>query len=139
MKRILRSFGLSVKFFAVCTLPALLPLAVQAQDAPKQATHGIVIANVDRGVRPGDDFYQFANGSWIKRTEIPADRGGIGVFTALSDLAEKRVSSLIEEAAKSSAPAGSPTRKIADLYNSYMDEAAIEKKGLTPLRPHLDS
>jgi putative endopeptidase len=139
MKRILQSFGLSVKFFAVCTLPALLLFAVQAQDAPKQATHGIVIANIDRGVRPGDDFYQFANGSWLKRTEIPADRGGIGVFTALSDVAEKRVSSLIEEAAKSSAPAGSSARKIADLYNSYMDEAAIENKGLAPLRPHLDA
>src|SRR5215470_8050353 len=139
MKRIFQPFGRSVKFVAACTIQALLLLAVHAQDAPKAATHGIVTANIDRGVRPGDDFYQFSNGSWIKRTEIPADRGGIGVFTALSDLADKRVAALIEEAAKSSAPAGSSMRKIADLYNSYMDEAAIEKKGLTPLRPHLDS
>src|SRR5215470_11850618 len=139
MKRIFQPFGRSVKFVAACTIQALLLLAVHAQDAPKPATHGIVIANIDRGVRPGDDFYHFANGNWIKRTEIPADRGGIGVFTALSDLADKRVAALIEEAAKSNAPAGSSTRKIADLYNSYIDEAAIENKGLAPLRPHLDA
>src|SRR5215471_194271 len=139
MKRIFKPFGPSVKFIAVCTLPALLLLALHAQDTPKPATRGIVIANLDRDVRPGDDFFRFANGSWIKRTEIPADRGEIGVFTALSDLSDKRVAALIEEAAKSNAPAGSSTRKIADLYNSYMDEAAIEKKGLAPVRPHLDA
>ncbi|HTZ90288.1 MAG TPA: M13 family metallopeptidase [Alloacidobacterium sp.] len=119
---------------SACALFLLPLIAIEAQE-----THGIAIANMDKAVKPGDDFYLYANGNWIKRTEIPADRAGIGVFSALSDLSNKRTADLIEEAAKSSAPAGSGQRKIADLYNSYMDEAGIESKGLAPLRPHLDA
>jgi putative endopeptidase len=117
----------------------LAPLAVYPQDAPKPDAHGIAVANMDRSVKPGDDFYEYANGNWIKRTELPPDRGGIGVFTILDDLSNKRTANLIEEAAKGNAPAGSGVRKIADLYNSYMDEAAIEARGTAPLRPRLDA
>jgi endothelin-converting enzyme/putative endopeptidase len=102
-------------------------------------THGIVVANMDRSVAPGDDFYRYASGGWMERTVIPPDRGRIGVFTALDDLSNKRTVGLIEEAAKSKAMAGSDAGKIAALYNSYMDEAAIEAKGLAPLRPHLEA
>src|SRR6185437_3517597 len=108
-------------------------------DVPAKTVHGIEVANMDRSVQPGDDFYEYANGAWIKKTVIPPDRPGVGVFTALSDLTNKRTAGLIEEAAKAKAPAGSSTAKIADLYNSYMDEAGIEAKGLTPLKPHLDA
>jgi len=126
----------------VCVASALLglaPFAAQSQDAPKQDTHGIAVANMDPSVKPGDDFYEYSNGGWIQGTEIPPDRGRIGVFSTLDDLSNKRTAGLIEEAVKANAPAGSPTRKIADLYNSYMDEAAIETKGLAPLRPHLEA
>jgi putative endopeptidase len=101
-------------------------------------THGIAVANMDRSVKPGDDFYLYANGDWIKRTEIPPDRARIGVFTKLDEVSSKRTAALIEEAAKSDAAEGSGVRKIADLYNSYMDEAGIEAKGLAPLQPILD-
>jgi endothelin-converting enzyme/putative endopeptidase len=94
---------------------------------------------MDTAVTPGDDFYLYTNGAWLKRTEIPSDRASIGVFSALTDLSNKRTAELIAEAAKSNAPAGSNSRKIADLYNSYMDEAAIEAKGIEPLRPRLAS
>ncbi len=114
-------------------------VAAGAQDAPRPETHGIVVANMDRSVAPGNDFYLYANGNWIKRTVIPPDRASVGVFTALLDLSNKRTAALIEDAAKSNAPAGSNQRKIADLYKSYMDEAAIESRGLTPLRPHLEA
>jgi putative endopeptidase len=110
-----------------------------AQQPPQPDHHGINISNMDRSVNPGDDFYEFASGGWIKRTVIPADRSGVGVFSVLADLSNKRTADLIEEVAKSNVPAGSASRKIADLYNSYMDEAAIEAKGLAPLRPHLDA
>ncbi len=132
----------SQKFFAHAVISAFLALpllSVQAYDLPKQEDHGIVVANMDRSVVPGDDFYRYANGAWIKRTELPPDRAGINVFTILADLTDKRTSSLIEEAAKTTAPAGSATRRIADLYNSYMDDATIERKGVAPLRPHLDA
>ena len=102
-------------------------------------THGIAVANMDPSVVPGDDFYRYANGRWIERTEIPPDRGRIGVFTALDDQSNKRTVGLIEEAAKAGAPAGSDAARIAGLYNSYMDEPAIEAKGLAPMRPHLES
>ena len=120
-------------------LLVLAPLPAYSQDAVTLETHGIVVANMDRSVTPGDDFYHYANGSWIKRTEIPPDRSDIGVFFSLIDLSEKRIAGLIEEAAKANAPAGSNTRKIADFYHSYMDEAAIEAKGLAPLRRQLDA
>ena len=119
------------------TVYALLTLPFFAARA--QETHGIVVANMDPSVRPGDDFFLFANGNWIKNTEIPADRSSIGVFSTLADLSNKRTAGLIEEAAKSNSPAGSGQRKIADLYNSYMDEAGIEARGLAPLRPQLDA
>ena len=122
--------------------------AARGQDAPKAGaaqkdagaeSHGIAVQNIDRSVKPGDNFYLYANGEWIKKTEIPADRASIGVFSALDTISNKRTADLIEEAAKGTAPAGSSTRKIADLFNSYMDEAGIEAKGLTPLKPHLDA
>src|ERR1700723_818874 len=125
----------------VVLLAALLaaPLAADAQTAPTPETHGIVVANMDRSVKPGDDFYRYANGDWIKRTEIPHDRSDIGVIDSLIDLSQKRIAGLINEAPKANAPAGSNPRKSADLYHSYMDEAAIEAKGLAPLRPQLDA
>jgi endothelin-converting enzyme/putative endopeptidase len=119
---------------------ALYPFSsTRAADPSNAATHGIVVANMDRAVLPGNDFYDYANGSWIKRAVIPPDRARIGVFSQLSDLTNKRTAALIEQAARSNAPAGSSERKIADLYKSYMNEAAIESKGLAPLRPHLQA
>src|ERR1700733_6945578 len=129
----------------VVHLAALLaaPLAADAQSTPAPETHGIVVANMDRPVKPGDDFYDYANGDWLKRTEIPPDRRYIDPngldFDDSNDLTRKRIAGLIDEANKANAPAGSNARKIADLYNSYMDEASIEAKGLAPLRPHLDA
>jgi endothelin-converting enzyme/putative endopeptidase len=101
-------------------------------------THGTQVANMDRSVKPGDNFYLYANGNWIKKTEIPNDRFYVGVFSILDDLANERTADLIQEAAKASAASGSAQRKIADLYNSYMDEKAIEAKGLAPIKPHVD-
>ncbi len=132
----------SMKFFAYAAVFALIALSLPsapAYDLPKQDVHGIAVTNMDLAAVPGDDFFQYANGAWLKRTELPPDRAGINVFTLLADLTDKRTASLIEETAKASAPAGSAARKIADLYNSYMDEATIERKGLAPLRPHLNA
>src|SRR6516164_2318635 len=112
----------------------MAPIA-QAQDTANK--QGVVRENMDPAVKPGDDFFRYCNGAWLKRTEIPPDRPGVSVFSILQDLSLKRTSALIEEAAKSSAPPGSGKRKIADLYHSYIDEAGIEAKGLVPLQPHL--
>ena len=135
--------SISKSLVVACTCAVLLAMStffsapVRAQEASQPATHGIAVVNMDRSVKPGDDFYQYANGDWIKRTEIPPDRGGIGVFTGLAELSDKRTAALIEELAKGNAPAGSSAHKIADLYNSYMDEAGIESRGMAPLAAHL--
>lgn len=123
-------------------LAVLLPLAAAQNPAAPAAAesaphHGIAVANIDTAVKPGDDFYRYANGAWLARTEIPADRAGIGVFSILGDRSNKNVAAIIEEVAKSNPPAGSNARKIADLYNAFMDEPAIEARGLKPLEPHL--
>ena len=134
---------ISVTGAILCALLCSCTLAAQSQyaasDTPKQNTHGIAVANRDASVNPGDDFFDYANGAWIKRTEIPPDRGRVGIFNTLDDLSSKRTAGLIEEVAKSNAPAGSNAQKIAALYNSYMDEAAIEANSVAPLRPHLDA
>ncbi len=128
---------------AAYALFALAPLAAYSQEASTPETHGIVVANMDRSVKPGDDFFHYANGDWIKRTEIPPDSGYVAVGGWSNDnsteLTRKQTAGLIEEAVKANAPAGSNTRKIADFYRSFMDEAAIEAKGIAPLRPHLDA
>src|SRR5579864_4715505 len=111
---------------AACAFLALAAVVAHAQDAPKPDTHGIAVGNMDPSVKPGDDFFEYANGDWIKRTEIPPDRGRVSVFSILNDLSNKRMAGLIEEAVKANAPVGSTTRKIADLYNAFMDEAGIE-------------
>jgi len=132
MKQIARFSKFVLACLGICAIAC-------AQNTPAPETHGVALANLDPSVKPGDDFYQYANGAWIKHTEIPPDRAEVDVFTTLGDLSNKRTADLIEEIAKSNPPAGSGTRKVADLYNSYMDEAAIEAKGLAPLRPHLDA
>src|SRR5215471_3642836 len=86
---------------ATFSLAVFFLFAAQAQNAPQQNIHGIVVANMDPSVKAGDDFYLYANGSWIKRTEIPADRSRVGVFSALADLSNERVAGLIQDAAKS--------------------------------------
>jgi putative endopeptidase len=120
-----------------CALVASAPIAARAASPDT----GISIPSMDPAVRPGDNFYLFANGGFVARTKLPADRAAIGVFSVLSDLSFKQTASIIEDAAKANASAG-PTknpdeRKIADLYHSYMDENAIESHGLPALKPHL--
>jgi len=128
------------RFAAVCTFVLLAltaPVFAQTQNAATPE-HGVMVKDIDRSAKPGDNFFEYSNGEWIKRTEIPPDRGSLSVFSLLNDVAVKRTSQMIEEIAKSNPPAGSGNRKIADLYKSYMDEAGIEARGLSPIKPHLD-
>ena len=99
---------------------------------------GIDLDGMDRAVAPGDDFFRHANGTWLKETEIPADRSAWGAGGMLDELTSKRTRELIEKASSSSAPAGSDERKIGDTFATFMDEAAIEAKGLAPLKGELD-
>ncbi|MGN6092211.1 MAG: M13 family metallopeptidase [Luteibacter jiangsuensis] len=98
---------------------------------------GIDLKGIDHSVQPGDDFDGYANGTWKKTAEIPADRASTGVFLEVFQKAEKRNAELIKAAGEGNPAAGSNERLIADYYKAYMDEAAIEKAGLAPLKPAL--
>ena len=98
---------------------------------------GIDLSTIDHTVRPQDDLYQHVNGAWLKATDIPDDRPLEGTFTALRDGSEIAVREIIEEAAAKGESATGIERKIGDLYNSFMDEAAVEAKGLEPIRQRL--
>jgi putative endopeptidase len=101
-------------------------------------TAGVDLAGMDRSVRPGDDFFGYANGAWVKVMEIPADRSSYGLDARLAEEADLRTRNLLDEAAKSKAPAGSDERKAGDYYAAFMDETTIERKGLDALRSQLD-
>jgi len=90
----------------------------------------------ESAVSPGDDFFAYANAGWLKATTIPAGRERWGARDELEEQARRRVAALLDAA--STAPAGSPARKVADFRAAYLNEAAIEAKGLAPLQPLLD-
>jgi putative endopeptidase len=96
-----------------------------------------VFAGMDPTVAPGDDFFAYANGGWLKAAEIPSDRASYGVGAMLAELTDKRNAELIQQVGDSHPRAGSETRKIADYYASFMDEAGIESRGVAPLKPEL--
>jgi putative endopeptidase len=116
---------------------SLTPLSAQTRNASHSP--GIDVAGMDRSVKPGDNFFAYANGTWLKQTEIPADRSSFGSVAILSDSTDRRVAELIQEAAKGSAPAGSDRRKIGEFYASFMDTTAVDAAGFRPLQSTLDS
>ncbi len=106
--------------------------------APQYPPFGYDLSAMDRSVAPGEDFFSYANGAWVKATEIPADRSNLTSFAVIAETAAKRTQAIIEAAASSPAPEGSEARKIGDFYASFMDEAGIEQKGAAPLKPELE-
>ena len=99
---------------------------------------GINLAAMDKTVKPGDDFYAYANGTWQKDTEIPADRSDTGSHLIAFNNTEKQQNELLAGILKSSPAAGSNEAKIKDYYTAYMDQAGIDAAGLAPVKPDLD-
>lgn len=99
---------------------------------------GIDISDLSTTVRAQDDLYRYANGPWLDRTEIPADKAIYGAFHALWDTAEQDVRAIVEKTASADHPAGSEARKIGDLFTSFMDEETIERLGAGPIADQLE-
>ncbi len=142
MKKSLWLAGVS----AACTVLAASALPVQAANAPAvdpatvtphYGAWGFDLAGRDTAVKPGDDFFRYANGTYLKRTEIPADRTRFGNFDALSVLSEHRVHAILEGASANPGAPGSRTAKIGAYYKAFMDEARIEQLGDAPLQGDL--
>ena len=114
------------------TEPAANPSAPAVSGKPTYGSFGVDLAGRDTAVQPGDDFFDYAGGGWYARTEIPADKAAYGMFNVLDDLSRERTRVILDAAAKQ------PGDKIGDFYTSFMDQAAIDAKGIAPVKPWLD-
>lgn len=122
----------------IVTVILVLLLATNVPSLSVQGgkAHGLDLAGMDKGVNPGDDFFGYANGEWMKTTAIPNDRSSYGAVDALAVEVNRQTADLIKEAGKSAS--GTEARKVGDYYEAYMNEKAIEDKGLSPLKAELD-
>jgi putative endopeptidase len=133
--------ALSTALIAI-TAPALSQDQASSATSPAATTAesygrwGFDLAGMDRSVKPGDDWFRFVNGTWVDKTQIPADRSSYGAFAVLRDLSEQRLRSLIS--GYSATDAAHPDRmKAAILYSGFMDEAAAETRDAAPLTERL--
>lgn len=105
---------------------------------PELGTFGIDLSQQDRSVNPGDDFFRFANGTWLDTYELPADRNRHGMFDALGDRSDERVRTIVDDLTNQEPMRGSIEQKISDYYLSYMNTVALNELGIAPLLPILE-
>ncbi|MDR2222508.1 MAG: M13 family metallopeptidase [Flavobacteriaceae bacterium] len=108
-------------------------------DAEDNATHGIALQYMDTLVKPGDDFFRYVNGTWYDKTEIPADRTRWGSFDELRQNTDKDALAILKEATEDSKldPKSDQAKAVA-IYQTYLDAAARDKVGVSPLKSYLD-
>src|SRR5688572_3723169 len=133
------SLLLAASAAALLTACGEKPVATPVAEAPKVAlgTFGVDTAQMDTSVKPGDDFFKYVNGKWLASFQMPADKARFGVFDELRDKSENDIKVLLEDLAKTPPAAGSVQQKVVDLYNSWMDEAALEARGTDALKQDL--
>jgi putative endopeptidase len=124
-----------LKTLRLSTLALLVQLATASMAATPAS--GLDTAGFDPSVRVQDDLFRAANGSWLKNTEIPADKAEYGTFIQLRDLSDKRVRAIVDELATRQFPKGSVEQKVGAFYSSFLDTAAIDKAGVAPIKPML--
>jgi len=105
---------------------------------PVKLISGVNLTALDTSTRPQDDFYQFANGGWLDTTQIPEIYSGYTVYHQVFEEAEIALRDIIEAAAANPGKPGSESQQVGDIYNSWMDEEAINRAGIDPVRPELE-
>ena len=135
MKKLLLAAGVSLAALS-------MPVAVQAQDAAAEAaetapivtfgTWGFDPATLDTQVDPGDDFFEYANGKWVRENTIPADKSRYGAFDHLNEKSREDVQTLIDELVAGEWAPGSSEARIVDAYNAFLDTDAIDAAGMAP-------
>jgi predicted metalloendopeptidase len=108
-------------------------------EATAGSASGIDLSAMDKSVKPGDDFFAYANGNWVKRTEIPADRSSVGGFFIADQEREKNSVALFDGILKSGAAANTDEGRIANYYNAFLNTGAIDKAGMAPAKADLDA
>ena len=111
--------------------------AAPARPAAAIGAFGIDLTSIDPSVKPGDDFFQYVNGAWMNNNTIPDDRVSWGTNDMLIVKAEHDVRTIVEEAALAGGVPGSNQKKLADFYNAYLNQEAIDARGLEPIQPAL--
>ena len=106
-------------------------------EANNDTKSGIDLNYLDAAARPQDDLFGHVNGRWLTEYQIPADRATDGAFRTLYDRAEEQIRDLIAEASEANAGQGTEQQRIGDLYASFMDERAVQERGLAPLLDEL--
>jgi len=134
------SLALAIALLVGCS-QSDAPKTAAPAPAPEQkvviAPWGFDMTGMDKSAKPGDDFYKFANGTWISTNKIPADLTSWGSFTKLDVDTEVQVHAILEEL-KPGAAAGSAEQKVHDYYRSFLDVDAIEKAGMGPAQSALN-
>ena len=127
-----------VRMSAACLALATATVAT-AQTAPhaRYGAFGLDLTSHDTAVKPGDDFWEYANGAWAAKTPIPADKTSVGYGNILNDEAEANVRKILDDMAANPAQYGATGKQVGDFYASWMDTAGIEAKGTAPLKPYL--
>ncbi len=117
---------------------AMLTVFIQScNNKEMKKTDAIDTANMDLTVKPGDDFYEYANGGWIKTHPVPADKSRYGAFDQLMDENEKQLKELVDDLLDSKKEKDGIEEKIATFYRTGMDSAVIEKLGISVLNDEL--
>ncbi|HEV2562308.1 MAG TPA: M13 family metallopeptidase [Rhizomicrobium sp.] len=115
------------------------PPVVQAAPPPAIGKWGVDLGAMDTSVKPGDDFFMYVNGNWLKTAQIPADRASTGSFQNLRIQSEKRMSEIVAGLEAKPVDQLSPEeRKLRDLYDAFEDQAQIDSRGLAPVQKDLD-
>ena len=127
------------RLMAACSACLIVALAggasAQQHVAPEIAPWGFDLAGRDLGVKPGDDFNAYANGAYLRNTEIPADKTSFGPFDVLYENSQAQLRAIIEASAAN--PSNANAAKVGALYASFMDEARVEQLGARPLEADL--
>ncbi len=126
-----------------CTQPATqtetsqIQSTVQAPASAELGAFGIELDARDQSVKPGDDFFMYASGTWYKNFVLPSDKTRYGAFSKLADRSNERVKEIIDELSAKESLNGTE-KMVADFYNAYMDTETLNKKGISPLQADLD-
>ncbi|WP_372761675.1 M13 family metallopeptidase [Pseudoalteromonas sp.] len=145
MKKSLIAAALAATFISGCSEPqttkteqvAAVAEKPQATEQAELGTFGVDLSARNEAVKPGDDFFMYASGTWYDNYQMPADKTRYGAFSALAERSEERVKSIIEDIA-SRDDLTAEEQLVADFYNAYMDTDTLNKLGIAPIKPLLN-